>query len=160
MEIDELLRMGNGKKLQQHRIHHAEDGGVRPDPQGERQDRYQGEDRRLLQLPQGKAKVLRKSQHRGTPARTSLCAAVGAIRVPNAGHGKLLDLHAVSSKLESDEAGIVFRFKRAASGNGQTSISLDLLEDPADNTNSTSQRVAQAARCRGSGFAGASSGVI
>ena len=46
----EFLGRGEGQRLEQHRIDHAENGSVRADPERESEDRDQGETGMLDQL--------------------------------------------------------------------------------------------------------------
>ena len=57
-EGDELVRFGKRERLEQDRVDHAEDGGVRADPERESEDRDDGEARFFDELAQGVAKVV------------------------------------------------------------------------------------------------------
>src|SRR5215471_21545304 len=58
IEPDQPVRFGEGQWMQDHRINHAEDGGVRADAEGQRECGDSGEARRLAQNAQPKAYVL------------------------------------------------------------------------------------------------------
>ena len=55
---DDLVRIGVGQRLQQHRIHHAEDCGVRADAEGERHDGDRGEPQISAHHPERISRVL------------------------------------------------------------------------------------------------------
>jgi len=68
MEIDELVGIRNGKKMQEHGIHDAEDGRVGSDSQGNGEDGNGCENGRLRQLAKGVSKTLDNSHDGSTPA--------------------------------------------------------------------------------------------
>ena len=55
--------IGDRQRAQQDALHQGEDGGVSADAESERDDRCDGEPRRLAQLAQGVAHVLKKGFH-------------------------------------------------------------------------------------------------
>src|SRR5580693_8763548 len=68
MKIDELLGIRDWKKMQEHGIHDAEDGGVGSNPQGNSEDGNSGEDGRPCQSTKRIAKTLGNSRHGSTSA--------------------------------------------------------------------------------------------
>jgi hypothetical protein len=54
---DEPVRLGIRQRPQQHRVDYAKDGGIRADTEPERDDRDEGEARRLQQCAQCKFKI-------------------------------------------------------------------------------------------------------
>ena len=70
LDRDELVGIRERQRREQHRVHHAEDRGVRANPERQRQDGDDGETRRLAELPESEAEIV----HRGG------CSLVGAKR--------------------------------------------------------------------------------
>jgi len=66
MEINELLRIRDRKKMEKYCIHNAENGGVGSNPEGNGKDRNGCENRRLRQLVKGVAETLDGSNHGST----------------------------------------------------------------------------------------------
>src|SRR6516162_1478306 len=69
MKIYELLRIRDGKRPQDHGIHHAKDSGVGPDSQCDSQDRNARENRRFCQQAERIAKAGCKSKHVNTSSQ-------------------------------------------------------------------------------------------
>jgi hypothetical protein len=55
-----MVRLRVRQRPQQHRVHHAEDGGVRSNAESERENRHGGEARIALKLPQAVTEVLQE----------------------------------------------------------------------------------------------------
>ena len=68
---DETLRLGKGRRLQQHRVDHREGGGGRADREGQGQDRGRGEPRVPPQDPQDVADVLQRVLEGGAEPRVA-----------------------------------------------------------------------------------------
>jgi hypothetical protein len=66
MKINELLRVGDGKRTQKHSIHYAEDGRVGSDSEGDGQDSDRGENRGFCQSAERVAKFLCEFRHTST----------------------------------------------------------------------------------------------
>ncbi len=71
VEQDQALGFGVWQRTQQHRADNREDGRVRADAQGQRQDGRQRERAVLTKQPEGKAEILNESVNRTLP---STCA--------------------------------------------------------------------------------------
>jgi len=63
----QLVRLREGQRLQQQCVDEGEDRGVGADAEGERDDRDQGEDRRLDERANRVANVLSNGLHGATP---------------------------------------------------------------------------------------------
>ena len=63
----QIVRLREGQRLQQQRVDEGEDRGVGADAEGERDDRDQGEDRRLDERANRVANVLSNGLHGATP---------------------------------------------------------------------------------------------
>jgi len=66
VDLANLFRMREGQRMQQHRIHHGEDGGVRSDSKREGEQRDGSEGGGFQESSNGKSNVLSKSVHNGT----------------------------------------------------------------------------------------------
>jgi len=67
---DEPSRVPIGKRSEEHAVDDAEDGGVRADPERQRQDHDEGETGRLGERPDGVAEVLGEGGHEGRLSET------------------------------------------------------------------------------------------
>ena len=63
LDGDQLAGVAIRQRPEQHRVHRAEDRGVRPDAQGQRQDDDAGEGRALGQAAEAVAEILQESIH-------------------------------------------------------------------------------------------------
>ena len=58
IDLHDLARLFVSRRLEEHRVHETEDGGVRANPEGEDDDRSRGETPRLHQLPESESEVV------------------------------------------------------------------------------------------------------
>ncbi len=68
VEIDDALRVGDGKRAQEHRVHDAEDGGVGSDAQSKREDGGEGEAGTLAHGAQAEAEIAEEAIQPGPAA--------------------------------------------------------------------------------------------
>ena len=78
VQHDQLLGVPHRQIAQQQLVHQREDGGVGPNPQGQRENGYGGENRTLTKRAPREAKILDERSHdrsevaRGSPAQQAM----------------------------------------------------------------------------------------